>query len=109
MAIKLNSFIDIISSAPAKDAEGFVTKGDNIVASVRAYFEPKNSTEKWSNMAQFAEANAIFRFRRIPGIDITPDMVIVSEHGRYRIISVEDVKNRKMYYEILAVKVEGSA
>gem|GEM_PF-7034109 len=32
----LNSFIDIISTEPFKDLEGFVTHGDNVVASVRA-------------------------------------------------------------------------
>lgn len=109
MAIKLNTFIDIISTAPTKDAEGFVTHGDNIMASVRAYFEPKNSTEKWSNMAQFSEATALFRFRKLPDLAITPSMVITCDTGRYEILSVEDVKQRSMYFEVLAKKVEGSA
>ena len=66
----MNTKIDIISTTPAKDAEGFVTKGDRVLASVRAYKEIKNATEKWANMAQFATATAIFRFRKIPGVDV---------------------------------------
>jgi head-tail adaptor len=109
MSIKLNTFIDIISTTPTKDAEGFITHGDNIVASVRAYFEPKNSTEKWSNMAQFSEATALFRFRKLPSVTVTTSMVITCDTGRYEILSVEDVKQRGMYLEILARKIEGSS
>jgi hypothetical protein len=108
MAIKLNTFIDIISTEPTKDAEGFVTRGDAVLASVRAYFEPKNSTEKWSNMAAFSTVNALFRFRRIPGVVVIPSFIIVCESGRYRIISVEDVRGRGMYVEVLAEKIEGT-
>ncbi|GHU36093.1 hypothetical protein FACS1894105_05890 [Clostridia bacterium] len=104
---KMNTFIDIISTAPVKDVEGFVTHGDNILASVRAYFEPRNSTEKWSNMAAFQEANALFRLRNIPGFAILSSYNIVCDSGRYRIISVEDVRGRNMYVEILAAKMEG--
>jgi head-tail adaptor len=105
---KMNTFIDIISTAPTKDAEGFATHGDTILASVRAYFEPKNSTEKWANMATFSTVNALFRFRKIPGVDVNPTFYIVSDSGRYRIVSVEDVRGRGIYVEVLAEKIEGS-
>lgn len=108
-AIKLNAFIDIISTAPTKDAEGFVTHGDTILASVRAYFEPKNSTEKWANMATFSECNALFKFRCIPDLEITPSMIISGGTGRYEILSVENVRQRNMYLECLCKKVEGSS
>jgi SPP1 family predicted phage head-tail adaptor len=109
MAIKLKTFIDIISTKPVKDAEGFATKGDTVLASVLAYFEPKNSTEKWANMAQFSEATAIFKFRKIPDLKVTPEMVIVCDSGRYEILSVEDVRQKGMYLEIIAKAVVGSA
>ena len=70
MAIKMNTFIDIVSTAPVKDAEGFVTTGDNILASVRAYKEDRHGSERWANMAAFAEASALFRFRKIPGVTV---------------------------------------
>jgi head-tail adaptor len=108
MSLKFNTFIDIISTVPTKDSEGFSVKSDNILASVRAYFEPKNFTEKWANSATFSKVNALFRLRYIPGLPITPDMVIVSDTGRYKIVSVENIRNRNMYWECLTEKMEGS-
>ena len=108
MAIKLNSFVDIISTVPTKDHEGFVTKSDSVVANVRAYFETKNSTEKWRNNAVFSEATALFRFRVIPKVKINSTMIIVCNNERYNIISVEDVHQCGRYIECLGKKVEGS-
>ena len=104
---KLNTRIDIISTEPVKDSEGFVTTGDNILASVRAYFEQKNSTEKWVNMSQNSSVNALFRLRNIPNIEITNKHIIVCDGKRYNIYSVENVKNKSMYIEILAVSSDG--
>ncbi len=104
---KLNTRIDIISTEPVKDSEGFVTTGDNIIASVKAYFEQKNSTEKWLNMSQNNSVNALFRLRHIPNIEITNKHIIVCEGKRYNIYSVENVKNKGMYFEILVVSVDG--
>ena len=99
---KMNTFIDIISTEPTKDADGFVNHGDTVVASVRAYFEQKNSTEKWRNMAQSSEVNALFRLRCIPSLELTNRHIILCEGKRYNIYSVENIKNRKMYLEVLA-------
>lgn len=104
---KMNTSIKIISTDPLKDAEGFVSKGDAVVARVRAYFEQKNSTEKWRNMAQNSEVNALFRIRCIPNLEITKQHIIVCNGMRYNIFSVENVKNRNMYVEVLAVSVDG--
>ncbi|WP_254055916.1 hypothetical protein [Paenibacillus glucanolyticus] len=43
---KMNTFIDIISTVPIKDEEGFATKGDNILASVLAYKEDRHGSER---------------------------------------------------------------
>lgn len=102
---KLNSFINIISTEPVKDAEGFVNHGDIILASVRAYFEQKNSTEKWRSMSQSSEVNALFRLRCIPGIELNNRHVIVCKGKRYNIYSVENIKGRAMYTEVLAKEV----
>jgi head-tail adaptor len=101
-------FIEILATEPVKDAEGFSAHGDTVLANVRAYFEPKNSTEKWRNNAVFAEANALFRFRIIPGLKIDTTHVIICGGQRYNIISVENVRNRNMYLEVLAKAVSGS-
>lgn len=105
---KMNSFIEIISTTPTKDSEGFATHGDTTIANVRAYFEPKNSTEKWRNNAVFAEANALFRFRAIPGLAIETSYIIVHKGKRYNILFAEDVRGRGMYLEIIAKAVDGS-
>jgi head-tail adaptor len=105
---KMNSFIDVITTAPVKDAEGFVTQGDTVLASVRAYKEDRNSSERWANMATFSEATALFRFRKIPGVEVTASLFIVCADKRYRITSAEDVRGRGMYVECLCELVEGS-
>ena len=105
---KMNIPIDIISTAPVKDADGFVTKGDHIVASIRAYKEDRHGNERWANMAAFSEATALFRFRKIPGTEITTSLFIICGDGRYRIVSAEDVRGRGIYVEVLAEKLEGT-
>lgn len=43
--------------------------------------------------------------RCIPGLAVTTDHILVCEDGRFEITSVEDVKGRGMYTEVLAKKV----
>ena len=105
---KMNTFIDIISTTPAKDAEGFATTGDTILASVRAYKEDRHGGERWTNMAAFSTASSLFRFRKIPGMEVTAEMLITCSDGRYRILSAEDVRGRGMYIEVLAERLEPS-
>ena len=102
----MNSFIEIITTAPVKDADGFVTHGDTILASIRAYKEDQNGSERWANMAAFSEATAMFRFRKIPGLTVDPTMFIICDGCRYNIVSAEDVRNRGMYVEVLATEVK---
>jgi len=102
---KMNTFIDIVEQDTIIDAEGFKTEVDNIVASVRAYREGRHGNEKWSNRASFSEATDLFRFRSIPGLTITTSMVIVVKDKKFDITSVEDVKGRGMYIEVLAKEV----
>ena len=101
----MNTFIDIVERVTIKDAEGFKTEVDNIVASVRAYREGRHGNEKWSNRASFSEATDLFRFRCIPGTTITTSMVIIHSNKRFEISSVEDVKGLGMYIEVLAQEV----
>ena len=105
---KMNSFIDLIEKQTVKDAEGFSIETDVILASVRAYREGRHGNEKWANRAQFSEATDLFRFRCIPGVAVTTAMVIVNGDGRFEITSVEDVKGRGMYIEVLAKEVKPS-
>ena len=101
----MNTFIDIISTQPTRDSEGFAITKDTILASVRAYKEEQHGNEQWANRAAFSTATALFRFRKIPNLMITTAFVLVCDSGRYNIVSVEDVKERGMYIEVLAEKV----
>ena len=105
---KMNTLIDIVEKVTIKDAEGFRTEVDNIVASVRAYREGRHGNEKWANRAQFSEATDLFRFRCIPGVTVTTALVVVNDGGRFEITSVENVKGRGMYIEVLAKEVKPS-
>ena len=105
---RMNTFIDIISTAPVKDAEGFVTKGDNILASVRAYKEDRRGNEKWANMAAFSTATSLFRFRKIKGLTVDTSHVIVCDEGRFNITSVDNAKGRGLAVEVYAERQEGS-
>ena len=105
---KMANFIEILTVVPSKDSEGFSIPGDTVLANVRAYKEDKNSTEKWRNNAVFAEASALFRFRAIPGMTVDTAMIILCGGVRYNILSVEDVRGRGMYIEVLAKAVTGS-
>ena len=105
---KMNTLVDITQTVPMKDAEGFVVSGDTILATVRAYREEKHGNESWANRAAFSSASALFRFRKHPSLVITTDMTLVCDLGRYRILSIEDVRGRGLYIEALAEKLEPS-
>ena len=105
---KMNTLIDLITTQSIKDAEGFANKGDTIIASIRAYKEDRHGNESWKNRAIFTSASALFRFRAIPGIAVKTNMVIACDTGRYNIVSVEDVKGRGMYTEVLCERMETS-
>ena len=106
MGLRFNTFIDIIERRLVKDTEGFSQTVDEILASVRAYKEDRHATVAWANRAAFSNATALYRFRVIPGVVVKPGMIIACEDGRYRVLSVENVKNRNMYIETLAEKIE---
>lgn len=103
---KMNTFIDLIEKLIVEDTEGFSTETYSTIASVRAYREGRHGTEKWANRAAFSEATDLFRFRRIPGVTVTTAMLVVNDGGRFEITSVEDVKGRGMYVEVLAKEVK---
>ena len=105
---KMNTFIDIFETRKVKDSEGFTSTEDVVLASVRAYREGRHGSERWANLAAFSEATDLFRFRVIPGLSLTTSMFLVCEDGRFDITSVEDVKGRGMYIEVLAKKVVSS-
>ena len=106
---KMNAFIDLGIFRKVKDADGFASSVYEGVASVRAYQEGRHGSSRWANLASFSEATDLFRFRIIPGVEITTDHILYCNGNKYDIVSVEDVKGRGMYIEVLAKKVVASS
>ncbi len=102
---KRNGFADIIRQIPTNDKDGFATTQDQILASVRVYQEGRHGSTRWANLAAFSTATDLFRFRNIPGVEIKEGDFVVTNSGRYEITSVEDVKSRGLYTEVLAKEV----
>lgn len=103
---KMNVFVDIFDQTSVKDSEGFSTQMDDYVASFRADREEKHGSKKWANMSAYTSADAIFRARKVPGLEVKIGMVIVCESDRYEIVSVENIKG--LYIEIAAEKMKPS-
>ena len=103
---KMNGFADIVETRQIKDSEGFTHSEDEVLASIRVYREGRHGSQRWANLAAFSEATDLFRFRCIPGLTVTTDHVLVTEDGRYDIVSVENVRGCGMYLEILAKRSE---
>ena len=103
---KMNSFIEIVIKSIDTDDEGFKTENLKTVAKIKAYREGRHCSEKWANRATFSTATDLFRFRRIPHIEITTDMLILCDSRKFEITSVENVKGRNMYIEVLAKEVK---
>lgn len=102
---KMNCFADIKTVQTTKDSEGFASEAEVTLASIRCYREGRHGSERWANLAAFSEATDLFRIRAIPGLTITTSLFITCDGDRFDITSVEDVKGRGMYIEVLAKKV----
>ena len=103
---KMRTPVQLLSTEAVKDAEGFATQQDKVLAEVRAYHEARHGSERWANRAAFSEATDLFRFRIIPGVSVTTDLALLCDGDRFEITSVEDVKGRGMYLEVMAKVVK---
>ena len=104
----MNVQVSIVMESVTKDAEGFATKTNSILTSIHAYREGRHGSQKWVNRAAFSEATDLFRIRTIPGLTVTTEHVILCDGERYEITSVEDVKVRGMYLEILGKRIDAA-
>lgn len=96
---KMSERIDLIQPVVTKDAAGFASTGDEVIASVRAFMEMRHASPAWVNRAAYTKADLLFRIRAIPGVKITEAMQISSARGRCVIDAVEYLGR---YVEILA-------
>ena len=102
---KMNGFLTILRKEYTTDAEGFKKEIEDIVVQVRCYREGRHGSYRWANLAAFSEATDIFRFRRVPHLHFSTDYILVYNGERFKPLSVEDVKSRGMYVEVLAKRV----
>ena len=102
---KMNTHVDIVIMRKEKNEEGFSITAYDVLASVRAYREGRHGSQRWVNLSAFSEATDLLRFRCIPNLKITTDHIIRCKGESFDITSVEDVKGRGMYIEVLAKKV----
>ena len=105
---KMNGFAYLIRKETVKDSEGFSSETNIPLASFRVYREGRHGSEKWANLAAFSDATDLFRFRIIPGLEVTTEMFLVCDGDVYDIESVENVKGRGMYIEVLGKRVVSS-
>ena len=102
---KMNRFAEVRVIQKTKDSEGFSVDQEITLAAIRVYREGRHGSKRWANLAAFSEATDLFRFRKIPNLEVSTDHYLVCEGDRFEITSVEDVKGRGMYTEVLAKKV----
>ena len=98
----MNKKAKIVRLVSTKDEEGFTSEVEELIADIRCYKEGRHGSERWANLAAFSEATDLFRFRKVPNAIITEEMFIVYEGERYDILSVENIRGRGMYLEVLA-------
>ena len=104
----MNKKAKIISLSRDIDSEGFSFETVSVLAEVRVFVEGRHGSERWANLAAFSEATDLFKLRKIPNLTITTEHYIEFDDNRYNILSVENIKGRGMYLEILAKKVEAT-
>lgn len=105
---KMNGLALIKRHYKEKDSDGFKNDTDLVLASIHCYREGRHGSKRWVNLSSFTDATDLFRFRAIPNLKITTDYVLEYEGEVFKILSVENVKGKGMYVEVLAKKVESA-
>ena len=104
----MNKKAQLCAKANIIDSEGFFRPNVAVLAEIRVFVEEKHGSERWANLAAFSEATHIFRFRKIPNLDVTTKHYLIYNGEEYNILFVENVKGRNMYVEAMAKKVVSS-
>lgn len=104
----MNKRAQLCEERSVLDDEGFSSKTVAVLAQLRVFVEGRHGSELWANLAAFSEATELFRFRSIPNLQVTTKQYLLFEGVRYNILSVENIKGRNMYTEVLAKRVEAS-
>lgn len=87
------------------DEFGFNSLSFEVLKEIKVYVEERHGSLFWANLAKFSEATFLFRFRYFSSIKLIPNLYILYNEERYLILSIENIKSRNMYFEVLAKKV----
>ena len=104
----MNKHAKLCEKTSVTDFEGFFSQRVAILADIRVFVEGRHGSERWANLAAFSEATELFRFRKIPNVKVTTKQYLIFEGEEYDILSVENVKGRSMYIEVLAKRAVAS-
>lgn len=104
----MNKHARIAEFQKVQDSDGFTNKTLVVLQNIRVYVEGRHGSEHWANLSTFSDATELFRFRKIPNFQVKTEHYIIFDNNQYNILSVENVKGRNMYIEVLAKKVEPS-
>lgn len=105
---RMDHFISIGRYKNIIDSKGFNSPVFETLAKTRSFREGRHGSERWRNLASFSEATDLYRFRVIPNLEIKNDMVIKEGSSYFEITSVENIKGRNMYIEVLVKEVKPS-
>lgn len=105
---KMNTPIYFYETVNTLDDEGFSKQEENLIATARAYREGRHGSQRWANLAAFSNVTDLFRLRVIPGVKITTDHILLCGDERFDIFSVENVKGKGMYLEVLATNTKST-
>lgn len=100
----MSSFIELKTIESITDEDGYDIITEVSLATVRAYREERHASTYWAHLALYTQATNMFRFRRIPGLRLTSAVLLFCENKRFEISSVENVKGKGMYIEVLATE-----
>lgn len=103
---KMNTPITLLEAEVATNTSGFQETHYSPIATTRAFVEARHATSAWVNRAAFSKATHLFRLRVIPGLEVISGLVIEACGKRFTVESVEDVRGRGRYLEVLAKLVE---
>lgn len=92
--------IKIFTPSFIKDKDAFSERSLVLIKEVYAYQEDKNTTERWANNTILEDATCMFTFRYIDGI--TNEIIIECENRKYFAISVENVRHKNRYIQVVA-------
>ena len=99
----MNGFADIVETRQVKDSEGFTHSEDEVLASVRVYREGRHAVSAGRTSPHSAKRPTC-PLSVYSGADGHYRPLLICDDGCYDIVSVEDVKGRGMYIEVLAKK-----